>query len=998
MKVLYSIMVGILLLVQHNLSAQSPYAIAPKWYFGRQGGINFSGGAPVVLTGGQVNGNGQEASSTMCDPDGNVVFYTDSRRLYSGNHTLVQNINGGTSSTNSSVSFPDPADPANRFYLVTANQDAGGGGDFSATLGIHYYHIEKTGPGTISVLAGPVQLASGTEVSEQLCGGTDTSGGYWVVAHQGGGAGNGNQIWSWNFTDTGVGTKQISSVAGTETGNPFQGSLKINKCQTRLAAVYYTGAVEVYNWDQAAGRVTSLYRSVTLPGSFGYGCEFSPDGNILYITSLVANQLYQYDLTTNTLLALPGGSSTNNINEMGTLQLGPDDKIYVTNVSNFGLPSYIGVVNAPDVSGTGCNYSGTGFVLNNTAGFYPNIYRGIANQAWTNPTLTLNNTGACETIAFTYLFQTYFRTNVVVVAGSEEWDFGEGAGFQTGLGATPSHAYGTHGNYTVRLRVTDATCGKVWNTSFSITVNDCGSCTPPGAPTNITISTGRDICSDFSGSVTLTASGGSSGDDVQWFTGSCGGTLLHTGASLAVPLSTPAAGTYKYYVRRTNSCGNSVCIEDSIIVHELPVAPVSAAPATPEFCEGVGGNVNLTATGGSGERLVWYATGCGSGTALGQGTPLSVTVPGATSSYFARWESTGCTASNCEEATITIHPSPVPAIVGGGSVCQDSIRSFSTTASGNTFGWTFTSTGTGSIISGAGTNSIELNIGTESGLLSLTETDAQLCETTVSRTITVEVPSGPLAYAGADRNVCTPSVQLAAGNTAGVWSVLSGGGTFSPDDTTPDAIVSGLSAGANQLIWTVTGSCGYVSMDAVILTLGTSSLSVSLYANADTTCAGTPKQILAIPGGNGSGDYTFIWSSSDNSFNRTTTSTDVLVAPIGFATTYYLTIQDNLNAGCASADSIELYAISDQQLVVPNLITPNGDNKNDYLEIRDVNEHRILPGSSLEVVNRWGDRVYKNSNYDNSWNAMDLSDGVYYYHIQAGCGSRVYKGWLQIIH
>ncbi len=122
MRLLFTVLTGAILFIQNGLYAQSPYSIAPKWYFGFRGGISFpTSGSPTPMAGGltgQVS-SGQEATSTMCDTLGNVIFYTDSYRLYDGAHNLVQTIRGGTSSTNSSVCFPDPADPFNYFYLVT---------------------------------------------------------------------------------------------------------------------------------------------------------------------------------------------------------------------------------------------------------------------------------------------------------------------------------------------------------------------------------------------------------------------------------------------------------------------------------------------------------------------------------------------------------------------------------------------------------------------------------------------------------------------------------------------------------------------------------------------------------------------------------------------------------------------------------------------------------------------------------------------------------------
>ncbi len=96
-------------------------------------------------------------------------------------------------------------------------------------------------------------------------------------------------------------------------------------------------------------------------------------------------------------------------------------------------------------------------------------------------------------------------------------------------------------------------------------------------------------------------------------------------------------------------------------------------------------------------------------------------------------------------------------------------------------------------------------------------------------------------------------------------------------------------------------------------------------------------------------------------------------------------------------DTVKVYALAEQELVIPNLVTPNGDTKNDYLEIKDLNDKKIMPGASIEVHNRWGERIYDHSSYDNSWNAPNISDGVYYYYLKSGCGNKLYKGWVQVI-
>lgn len=79
---------------------------------------------------------------------------------------------------------------------------------------------------------------------------------------------------------------------------------------------------------------------------------------------------------------------------------------------------------------------------------------------------------------------------------------------------------------------------------------------------------------------------------------------------------------------------------------------------------------------------------------------------------------------------------------------------------------------------------------------------------------------------------------------------------------------------------------------------------------------------------------------------------------------------------------------------VPNIFTPNGDLKNETLRVSGLEDGQW----ELEVYSRWGDRVYFHSNYDNSWQAEDITDGVYYYQLKEGQSRHcnTYKGWVMI--
>ncbi len=83
---------------------------------------------------------------------------------------------------------------------------------------------------------------------------------------------------------------------------------------------------------------------------------------------------------------------------------------------------------------------------------------------------------------------------------------------------------------------------------------------------------------------------------------------------------------------------------------------------------------------------------------------------------------------------------------------------------------------------------------------------------------------------------------------------------------------------------------------------------------------------------------------------------------------------------------------------IPTLFTPNGDGKNDAFEVRGLNRY---PENELVVINRWGNEVFRQKNYQNNWRGDGLNEGTYYYLLRIkktdGSGWEVFKGYTTII-
>lgn len=79
--------------------------------------------------------------------------------------------------------------------------------------------------------------------------------------------------------------------------------------------------------------------------------------------------------------------------------------------------------------------------------------------------------------------------------------------------------------------------------------------------------------------------------------------------------------------------------------------------------------------------------------------------------------------------------------------------------------------------------------------------------------------------------------------------------------------------------------------------------------------------------------------------------------------------------------------------------TPNGDNKNDTWIIDYID---LYQPNTVTVYNRWGDKVWTTTNYNNlsnvwkgtDYQAKNVPDGTYYYVIEVG--SQVQKGWVEV--
>ena len=87
--------------------------------------------------------------------------------------------------------------------------------------------------------------------------------------------------------------------------------------------------------------------------------------------------------------------------------------------------------------------------------------------------------------------------------------------------------------------------------------------------------------------------------------------------------------------------------------------------------------------------------------------------------------------------------------------------------------------------------------------------------------------------------------------------------------------------------------------------------------------------------------------------------------------------------------------------LIPNMITPNNDGKNDIWRLDFINV--FYPSAEIEIYNRWGDQIFRSVGYAEAWNGSykgaALPVGAYFYIIKLNDlkDNNIYKGTITLL-
>lgn len=216
---------------------------------------------------------------------------------------------------------------------------------------------------------------------------------------------------------------------------------------------------------------------------------------------------------------------------------------------------------------------------------------------------------------------------------------------------------------------------------------------------------------------------------------------------------------------------------------------------------------------------------------------------------------------------------------------------------------------------------------------------------TCSSQITVEVtdvivatitPAGPFC-------LNDDQVVLSASTIGGLWS---GPGV---DPTTGTFTPATAGIGTAQIIYTVPGACGDAdTIDIIVNDVPT------IDAGTDVTILSGESTILT-----GAGATTLVWEPPTG---LSCTNCPSPNASPSITTTYTLTGMDA--NGCSSTDIVTINVIQlEQDLFIPNIFSPNGDNNNDVFKVEGTGLNEF----QLKIFNRWGELVFSSDDQQFGW-------------------------------
>ena len=493
--------------------------------------------------------------------------------------------------------------------------------------------------------------------------------------------------------------------------------------------------------------------------------------------------------------------------------------------------------------------------------------------------------------------------------------------------------------------------------TYNVTITDANGCTGAtsavvndgiGSPMNITAAVTDVLChGDVTGAIDITVTGGTAPYTFLWSNGATTEDLTGVPAGIYTVTVTDASG----------------CIAAGGGTVSEPASALSiTANVTDVKCFGdINGAIDITVTGGTAPYTYLWSNGAVSEDISGlAGGNYTVTVT----------DANGCTANSGGTVNEPSAALAVTSLVITDVLCYGTqTGSIDITVTGGTVPYSFLWS------SGATTEDLT---NAPAGTYSVTVTDAHGC-TTVSGG-TISQPATGITITSIVTNV------LCNGDNSGAVNITVSGGSlpyafaWSNGAVTED--ISSLTAGSYTV--TVTDANGCTGVHTVQVT-EPSDLNVTPTV-VDASCPDVRDGSITLTISGGTPPYTAIWNDGVTGTTRTAGDS-----------TYTVIVLDN--NGCAITLDVTVTFTGTNCIEIPEVITPNGDGKNDTWIIRNIG---LYPEAEVFVYNRWGKLVYRTKNiaanpWDGKFKGKLVPVDSYHYILDLKDGSQPRKGVITVV-
>jgi len=561
------------------------------------------------------------------------------------------------------------------------------------------------------------------------------------------------------------------------------------------------------------------------------------------------------------------------------------------------------------------------------------------------------------------------------------WNFGDAnatpANPNTSDLADPTHAYTQFGTYNIQYSVTTEN-GCTKDTTVAATFNLKPQLAYPAlAP----------VCESVNGGVSVARASVTNG---------VGGTGIYKGpgtnamGSFNPAQAGPGTHTIRYVFTSTTGCVDSVA--STITVYPKPAA---AFTATADVCLGELVTITDQSQVASGSITAWkwsFGDGTTANNANGNTFTKSYAAHNTYNVKLVAVSNNSC-VSDTAMRTVTVHPLPVADFSLPAAICMPQGSAVFTNQSAIadnsalSWSWSFGDGSTGSTLA----NPSHVYAASGAYTVQLTATSAYGCAHDTSKVLSAFYDKPIASFLAEPDTLCQGSDNV-----------------FTDQSTAPNSSITewtwdfgdGSSAGTRNPVKRYDAPGNYdvtlTVTDAVGCTSDPFEEEVIVYLQPVIDAGPSfivPEGTLVQfdPTANDSTELVFRWTPAGD-FADPSILRPSLVAFRNETYTLTATGQGN----CSATDALTVKVL--RPVKVPNAFSPNGDGINDRWVIPNLADY---PGATVDVYNRYGQRIYSSAGYDvswdGSWNGQQLPLATYYYVIKLQNGFAPLTGYVTIL-